>query len=92
MTQCTHHQALKEIDCDGLTYRAAMSKSEVPADADLVPTKDPLNTTPRPSARQQREKISSLQDEEESTHVYCLSKAWYAAWQALVGQDCKPPA
>jgi hypothetical protein len=68
-----------------------MSKPEAPPDTDLVPTKDPLNSTPRPSARQQRERITALQEEEESTHVYCLSKAWYAAWQAFVGPENKAP-
>ena len=66
-----------------------MSKSDVACDMDLIPTKDPLNTTPKPNGRQQREKISSLQEEEESVHVYCLAKAWYAAWQAFVGTETK---
>ena len=38
-----------------------------------------------PSADEQRQTIASLEQEEESLHVYCIAKDWYKKWQNYVG-------
>jgi hypothetical protein len=39
---------------------------------------------PLPPADEQRRIIAGLEDQEESVHVYYVSKDWYGAWQAFV--------
>jgi hypothetical protein len=40
---------------------------------------------PLPSPAQQKQIISKLEDEEESVHVYTVSKKWHENWKAYVG-------
>lgn len=40
---------------------------------------------PTPSAQEQRRIIESLEGQEESLHVYCVTKRWYEQWQNFVG-------
>lgn len=38
-----------------------------------------------PGPAEQRQIIESLEVEEESVHVYAVSKSWYEAWKVYVG-------
>ena len=38
-----------------------------------------------PSVEEQKQLISNIEQEEESLHVYMVSKTWYAAWKNYVG-------
>ncbi len=46
-------------------------------------------STEGPPPKEQCEIIAKLEEEEESIHVYCVSKEWYEQWQRLVGlREC----